>query len=52
MRPGISNQTILATRQELFFIKVAAAQSIIEVALLGFWLMLLSWMSISCFMLH
>ena len=43
-RPVASNETILAIRQELFFTPV---KSIPDIVLLGFWLMLLSWMFIS-----
>ena len=35
-RPITSNETILATKQEFFFTKVAPAQSIIDTILLGF----------------
>ena len=35
-RPAISNETILATRQEFFFTKVAPAQSITGIILLDF----------------
>ena len=43
-RPAVSNETILATRQEFFFTKVAPIQSITGILLLDFSLMLLSWM--------
>ena len=36
------NEAIQATRQEFFFTKVASVQSITDIALLDFWLMLLS----------
>ena len=42
-RPAMSNETILATRQEFFFTKVAPVQSMTEMVLLNFWLILLSW---------
>ena len=45
-RPTISNETILATRQEFFFTKVAPVQSITAILVLDFLLMLLSWMFI------
>ena len=45
-RPTASNKTILATTQEVFFTKVTPVQSITEIVLLDFWLMLLSWMLI------
>ena len=48
-RPAGSNETILATRQEFFFIKVAPLQSTTDTVLLDFWLMLLSWMFISSY---
>ena len=48
-RPTLSNETILATRQEFFFSKVAPAQSITDIVLLGFWLMLFSWTFISSY---
>ena len=41
-RPTISNETILATRQEFFFTKVAPVQSITAILVLDFLLMLLS----------
>ena len=46
-RPTISNENILATRQELFLTKVAPVQSITDIVVLDFWLILLSWMFIS-----
>ena len=48
-RPAVSNKTILATRQEFFFTKVAPVQSINDTVFLDFWLMLLSWMFISSY---
>ena len=45
-RPTVSNEIILATKQEFFFTKVAPAQSITYIALLSFWLILLPWMFI------
>ena len=35
-RPAASNETILTTRQEFFFTKVALVQIIIDIALLDF----------------
>ena len=46
-RTAVSNETILATRQETFFTKVTPVQSITGILLLAFWLMLLSWIFIS-----
>ena len=46
-RAAVSNETILATRQETFFTKVTPVQSITDILLLAFWLMLLSWIFIS-----
>ena len=43
----ISNETILATKQEFFFTKVAPVQSITDIVLLGFSLTLLPGMFIS-----
>ena len=40
-RPAVSNETILATKQEFFLTKIAPAQSITDIALLRFWLILL-----------
>ena len=37
----VSNEIILATKQEFFFTKVAPVQSINDIVLLGFWLILL-----------
>ena len=48
-RTAASNDTILATRQEFFFTKVAPVQSITDIILFDFWLMLLSWMFISSY---
>ena len=42
-RPTVPNETILETKQEFFFTKVAPVQSIIGIALLGFWLILFPW---------
>ena len=35
-RPTVSNETILATKQEPFFTKVASVQSITDIVLLDF----------------
>ena len=35
-RPTVSNEIILATKQEFFFTKVAPAQSITDIVLFGF----------------
>ena len=43
----VSNEIILATKQEFFFTKVAPVQSITDIALLGFSLILLPGMFIS-----
>ena len=48
-RPTVSNETILATKQEFFFTKVAPLQSMTDIVLLGFWLILLPWMFISSY---
>ena len=46
-RPTISNEAILATKQEFFFFaKVVPVQRITDIVLLGFWLILLPWMFI------
>ena len=45
----VSNETILATKQEFFFTKVAPVQSITDFVLLDFWLILLPGMFISSF---
>ena len=42
-----SNENILVTRQKFFFRKVAPVQSITDIVLLDFWLVLPSWMFIS-----
>ena len=44
---AVSNETILATRQEFFFTKVAPVQNIADIVSLDFWLMLPSCMFIS-----
>ena len=41
-RPSVSNEIILATRQNFFYAKVAPVKSITNIILLEFWLMLLS----------
>ena len=48
-RPAVWNETILATRQEFFFTEVAPVQSITDIALLDFWLMLPYWTFISSY---
>ena len=48
-RLAVSNETILAARQESFFAKVAPVQSITDIALLHFWLMLPPWMFVSSY---
>ena len=48
-RPTVSNATNLTTKQEFFFTKVAPVQSITDIVLLGFWLILLLWMFISSY---
>ena len=48
-RPTVSNETILAPKQEFFFTKETPAQSITDIVLLGFWLMLLPAMFISSY---
>ena len=48
-RPAVLNKTILAARQEFFFTKLGHVQSITDIVLLDFWLMLLSWIIISCY---
>ena len=45
-RPAVTNEAILATKQEFFFTKVAPVQSITNIVLLDFLLMLLYWMFI------
>ena len=46
-RPTVSNETILATKQEFFFTKVVPVQSITDIIQLGFSLILLPGMFIS-----
>ena len=46
-KPAVSNETILPTRQELFFTKLAPVDSITDIILLHFWLMMFFWMLIS-----
>ena len=51
---SVSNEAILATKQKFFFAKVALLQSITDIALLGFWLILhpgvfISYYTIICF---
>ena len=48
-RPIVLNEAILATKQEFFFTKVAPVQCMTDIALLGFWLILLPWMFISSY---
>ena len=50
-RPIASNETILTTKQEFFFTKVAPVQSMTDIkhVLLGFWLMMHSGMFISSY---
>ena len=48
-RPTVSNETILATEQEFFFTKEAPVQIITDIALLGFWFILLPYMFISSY---
>ena len=45
-RPTVSNETILTTKQEFFFTKVAPVQSLTDIVLLGLWLMMHSGMFI------
>ena len=47
METWVLNEKLLATKQEFSFKRVAPIQSITDIVLLGFWLMLLSWMFIS-----
>ena len=47
--PVVSNETILVTRQEFYFTKVAPAQSMTGIVLLDFWLMLISWIFTSSY---
>ena len=48
-RRTVSNETILATKQEFFFTKVVPVQSITDIVLLGFWSILLPGMFISSY---
>ena len=48
-RPTLSNEAILATKQEFFFTKLASVQSITDILVLGFWFILLTWMFISSY---
>ena len=48
-RPTVSNETILATKQEFFITKVASIQSITDNALLVFWLILIPSVFISSY---
>ena len=48
-RPTVSNEPTLTTKQEFFFEKVAPVQSITDIVLLGFWLILLPGMFISSY---
>ena len=48
-RPTVSNETILATKQEFFFTKVATVQSINDIVLLPFWFIQLPRMFISSY---
>ena len=48
----VSNETFLATKQELFFAKVAPVQSITDIVLLVFSLILLPGMFISECLIH
>ena len=48
-RPKVSNETILETKQEFFFTIVSPVQSITDIVLLGFWLILFPWMFISSY---
>ena len=48
-RATVSNETFLATKQEFFFTKAAPVQSITDIVLLGFWLILLPGMFISSY---
>ena len=47
MESWVLNEKLLATKQKFSFKRVAPIQSITDIVLLGFWLMLLSWMFIS-----
>ena len=48
-KPTVSNETILVTKQELFFTKVSPVHSITDIELLGFLLILLPGMFISSY---
>ena len=48
-RPTVSNDTILETKQEFFFTKVAPVKSIIAIVLSDLWVKLLSSMFISIY---
>ena len=48
-RPTVSDETILATKQEFLFTKVTPVKIINDILLLGFWLTLLPWMVISSY---
>ena len=48
-KPAVSNETILATRHEIFFTIVTPVQSTNDVVLLGFWLTLFSWIFIASY---
>ena len=48
-RPVVSNEAILATRQEFFLTDIAPVQNTADIVLLDFWLMLLSWIFISSY---
>ena len=48
-KPTVSNETILATKQEFFFTKVATVQSINDIVLLPFWFIQLPRMFISSY---
>ena len=49
MLTAVSNEIILATKQEFFFTKVTPVQSVTNTALLNFWLIPLSWIFISSY---
>ena len=49
MQTCSTNKTILATRQEFLFTKVAPVQSITDIVLFDFWLMLFFLMFISSY---
>ena len=48
-RSSVSDETILATKLEFFFTKVVSVQSITDIVILNFWLILLPWMLISSY---